>query len=126
MSDVWSAVEQDAEISGRGNRMINPANLLTTSDLEKPTTAPCGEPTEGNGDAAPKKKRACKNCTCGLAKLEAEEVASEAEASSTAGAKSACGNVSILPSFIQITFFTESGSTYRSHLKIKQFIISSS
>ncbi|VDN15120.1 unnamed protein product [Dibothriocephalus latus] len=60
--------------------------MLTPADLDKPATAPCGEPTEG----AQKKKRACKNCTCGLAEQEAqEEVAGQKGATV---AKSACGN----------------------------------
>jgi hypothetical protein len=47
---------------------IDPDTLLTTSDLEK--RAEC-EPLNG---APRRRKRACKNCTCGLAELEAEEM----------------------------------------------------
>ncbi|EUB62290.1 Anamorsin -like protein [Echinococcus granulosus] len=81
--DVWSAVEAE-----EGGNLIDTEKLLIESDLQKPVTAPCGEPSEGGV----RKKRACKNCTCGLAELEAVEAAAEAEKANTAGAKSACGN----------------------------------
>lgn len=84
--DVWDAVEAE-----EGARLVNTEKLLTATDLAPPSVAPCGEPTNASGGV--RKKRACKNCTCGLAKLEAEEAAAEAEKAGTAGAKSACGNV---------------------------------
>ncbi|KAL5962242.1 hypothetical protein TSMEX_010018 [Taenia solium] len=77
--DVWNAVEAE-----EGGNLINTEKLLLESDLQKPITAPCGEPSVGGA----RKRRACKNCTCGLAELEA----AEAEKANTAGAKSACGN----------------------------------
>ncbi|VDD79406.1 unnamed protein product [Mesocestoides corti] len=82
--DVWKAVESEEG----GGKLINTEELLTAADLQKPATAPCGEPTNDSS----RKKRACKNCTCGLAKLEAEEAARDAEKSDTAAVKSACGN----------------------------------
>lgn len=88
--DIWDAVED--EEGQRGAKLVNTDKLLTATDLAPPAVAPCGEPTAVTG--AVKKKRACKNCTCGLAKLEAEEAAAEAEKTGTAGVKSACGNVS--------------------------------
>ncbi|KAI0081676.1 DUF689-domain-containing protein [Panus rudis PR-1116 ss-1] len=48
---------------------INPETLLTDADRQKP--AAC-EPVNAN---APRRKKACKGCTCGLAELEAEELA---------------------------------------------------
>ncbi|VUZ50825.1 unnamed protein product [Hymenolepis diminuta] len=83
--DLWDAVEAE-----EGARLVNTEKLLTATDLAPPSVAPCGEPTIASGGV--RKKRACKNCTCGLAKLEAEEAAAEAERAGTAGAKSACGN----------------------------------
>ena|ERR1700761_2050179 len=49
--------------------IIDPESLLTAGDREKPE--PTCEPTS-NG--APRRKKACKNCTCGLAELEEEEL----------------------------------------------------
>ncbi|VDL95477.1 unnamed protein product [Schistocephalus solidus] len=88
LDDVWNAVENDAA-GGRSDSLINTRQLLTAVDLDKPPTAPCGEPTAAASTASAPKKRACKNCTCGLAELEAKEAT---EAKDTAGAKSACGN----------------------------------
>ncbi|VDN96068.1 unnamed protein product [Rodentolepis nana] len=83
--DIWDAVEGE-----EGASLVNTEELLTATDLAPPPVAPCGEPTAASGGV--KKKRACKNCTCGLAKLEAEEAAAEAEKAATAGVKSSCGN----------------------------------
>lgn len=48
---------------------IDPESLLTAADRERPI--PTCEPVNPNG---PRRKKACKNCTCGLAELEAEEL----------------------------------------------------
>lgn len=47
---------------------IDPESLLTAADRERPI--PTCEPVNVNG---PRRKKACKGCTCGLAELEAEE-----------------------------------------------------
>ncbi|KAF8605493.1 DUF689-domain-containing protein [Ceratobasidium sp. AG-I] len=47
---------------------IDPDSLLTAADRERPIPT-CEPPTEG----APRRKRACKGCTCGLAEVEAAE-----------------------------------------------------
>ncbi|BHF76016.1 Anamorsin [Sparganum proliferum] len=88
LGEVWDAVENDVA-GGRTDSLINTRQLLTAADLDKPPTAPCGEPTAVASTTGAPKKRACKNCTCGLAELESKEAA---EAKDTAGAKSACGN----------------------------------
>lgn len=48
---------------------IDAESLLTTADRERPAVC---EPVSAS---APRRKKACKNCTCGLAELEAEELA---------------------------------------------------
>ncbi|KAI0750785.1 DUF689-domain-containing protein [Daedaleopsis nitida] len=48
---------------------IDAESLLTAADRERP--AACEPAARG----APRRKKACKNCTCGLAELEAEELA---------------------------------------------------
>ncbi|KAE9406014.1 DUF689-domain-containing protein [Gymnopus androsaceus JB14] len=48
---------------------IDPDALLTDADKARPI--PTCEPAS---ESAPRRKRACKNCTCGLAELEAEEL----------------------------------------------------
>ncbi|KAF7983899.1 hypothetical protein HWV62_18264 [Athelia sp. TMB] len=47
---------------------IDAESLLTPADRERPV--PTCEPVNANG---PRRKKACKNCSCGLAELEAEE-----------------------------------------------------
>ncbi|KAB5592098.1 Fe-S cluster assembly protein DRE2 [Ceratobasidium theobromae] len=47
---------------------IDPDSLLTAMDRERPVPT-CEPQTEG----APRRKRACKGCTCGLAEIEAAE-----------------------------------------------------
>ena len=49
---------------------IDAESLLTDADRQRPV--PVCEPVNKN---APRRKKACKNCTCGLAELEAEELA---------------------------------------------------
>lgn len=48
---------------------IDPDALLTDADKARPI--PTCEPVTGS---TPRRKRACKNCSCGLAELEAEEL----------------------------------------------------
>lgn len=48
---------------------IDAESLLTAADRERPAVC---EPVSAG---APRRKKACKNCTCGLAELEAEELA---------------------------------------------------
>ncbi|KAG5443956.1 Anamorsin [Clonorchis sinensis] len=80
---AWDAV--DAEVSN--GDMINTDSLLKPTDLAKPT--PCGQAT--TNVAGQPKKRACKNCTCGLAEEEAKADA-EGKSVNSAAAKSSCGN----------------------------------
>ncbi|KAF8592611.1 DUF689-domain-containing protein [Ramaria rubella] len=54
-------------ISSPATPSIDPENLLTPEDRAHPV--PCEPMTKG----APRRKKACKGCTCGLAELEEEE-----------------------------------------------------
>lgn len=49
---------------------IDAESLLTAADRERPTPT-CEPVTKGS---APRRKKACKGCTCGLAELEADEL----------------------------------------------------
>ncbi|KAI0687211.1 cytokine-induced anti-apoptosis inhibitor 1, Fe-S biogenesis-domain-containing protein [Cytidiella melzeri] len=49
---------------------IDPESLLTDADRQRPVPT-CEPAVKG----IPRRKKACKNCTCGLAELEAEELA---------------------------------------------------
>jgi len=66
--------------TSKASDLIDEDSLLTEEDKTRPAVvADCGTET---------KKRACKNCTCGLAEQEAEGQAD------TAAVKSSCGSVS--------------------------------
>ncbi|CAH8641738.1 unnamed protein product [Schistosoma bovis] len=82
-SDVEAAWENVDNTSDANGNIINTNALLQKSDLKTPL-AVCGKDPATDSDG--KKKRACKNCTCGLAEIEAaEEVKSDVPISS-------CGN----------------------------------
>jgi len=61
------------EITSTPSEAINPNDLLEPSDLERPTPKTC-EPAD---PSKPRKKKACKGCTCGLAELEMAELLAE-------------------------------------------------
>lgn len=57
-------------LSSPSTPAIDAESLLTPADRARPV--PTCEPFTGDG-AAPRRKKACKGCSCGLAELEAEE-----------------------------------------------------
>ena len=68
------------------NDLIDENALLEEEDLKKPEPMVCGVPSDGEA----KKRRACKNCTCGLA----EQLESETASQAANQVKSSCGSVS--------------------------------
>lgn len=56
-------------LSSSATPQIDADSLLTPADKQRPE--PVCEPTDGS---KPRRKKACKNCTCGLAEAEEEEV----------------------------------------------------
>ncbi|XP_072278828.1 anamorsin isoform X2 [Pyxicephalus adspersus] len=66
--------------------LLDSDELLDEDDLKKPL--PSTLRASGCGDNAEKKRKACKNCTCGLA----EELEEEKRSSAPKPAPSACGN----------------------------------
>ncbi|KAM5263061.1 anamorsin isoform 2-T2 [Ctenodactylus gundi] len=80
---LWTLSANDMEDEGMD--LIDSDELLDAEDLKKPDPASLRAASCGEG----KKRKACKNCTCGLAE-ELEKEKSEAKKSSQP--KSACGN----------------------------------
>ncbi|KAI6182727.1 Anamorsin-like protein [Aphelenchoides bicaudatus] len=69
--------------------IINEEALITEEDMKKPTSSELSCVPDEN---AQKKRRACKNCTCGLAEQEAVNEPVEP-------AKSGCGNCALGDAF---------------------------
>ncbi|XP_045674448.1 anamorsin [Phyllostomus hastatus] len=80
---LWTLSANDMEDESAD--LIDSDELLDPEDLKKPDPASLRAPACGEG----KKRKACKNCTCGLAE-ELEREKSAAQTSSQP--KSACGN----------------------------------
>ncbi|KAL1439731.1 hypothetical protein MTO96_009595 [Rhipicephalus appendiculatus] len=86
---IWSLSAQDM-LDGDED-LVDPDQLITEEDFKKP------DPSDLKGKSPPmttcggeKKRRACKNCTCGLAEELDREAA--AKAAATQQPKSSCGN----------------------------------
>lgn len=80
---LWTLSANDMEDDSLD--LIDSDELLDPEDLKKPDPASLRAPSCGEG----KKKKACKNCTCGLAEELEKEKSSEQMSSQP---KSACGN----------------------------------
>ncbi|THD20080.1 Anamorsin [Fasciola hepatica] len=85
VDDIWASV--DAGGGAKPDDMINTDDLLEPDD--RANAAACGKEAANPNAQVPKKKRACKNCTCGLAEQVNEEEQAE---KATYGVKSSCGN----------------------------------
>ncbi|KAJ8248835.1 hypothetical protein GJAV_G00228250 [Gymnothorax javanicus] len=84
-ASLWTLSANDME--DEDVDLIDSDALLDADDLKKPDPASLKAPKCGEG--APKKKKACKNCTCGLAEELDQENASAKKGSQP---KSACGS----------------------------------
>lgn len=78
--------------------LVSDANLLEEEDRVKPMgydaySAACGPSAVETGSSQPAKKKACKNCTCGLKEEEEQASDSAAVQPDTTNAKSSCGSV---------------------------------
>lgn len=74
------------------DRSIDEDSLLLDEDKAKQNTEACGD---GNSASKTTKKRACKNCTCGLAEKEA----TSGKVDTNMASKSSCGNCSLGDAF---------------------------
>ncbi|KAL3235377.1 hypothetical protein MRX96_048343 [Rhipicephalus microplus] len=79
---IWSLSAQDM-LDGEVD-LVDPDQLITEEDFKKP------DPSDLKACGGEKKRRACKNCTCGLAEELDREAAAKAAASQQQ--KSSCGN----------------------------------
>lgn len=85
------------------NNLIDDSSLLKEEDLVKPV----GGAGEGEECGPKAKKKACKNCSCGLKEIEEAEAAEkkqEQEVLDTTNVKSSCGSVRKGSMYIFINF----------------------
>lgn len=78
------------KISGDDEELIDEEDLLDELDKQKP------DPAGLRVCSTTGKRKACKNCSCGLAEELESEKSSKAAAAASENAKSSCGNVSIM------------------------------
>lgn len=79
--------------------LIDDSSLLKEEDFVKSSAATGLESAGGGEECGPQaKKKACKNCSCGLKEVEEQEAASSSENTviDTINAKSSCGSVRTL------------------------------
>ncbi|KAH8924258.1 DUF689-domain-containing protein [Atractiella rhizophila] len=87
-SALWSFTTTTST-NGNGDGLIDESSLLTSSDLARPAKEEACEPR--------RRKKACKNCTCGLRELEIELEEDDlnekkVEQLRSGGVTSSCGN----------------------------------
>lgn len=82
---VWKLDQEDIQ----EDDLINTDDLLDDLDLKKPVLS---ESKFDCGTSASGKKKACKNCTCGLAEELENEASNKQKKNTQAQVKSACGS----------------------------------
>lgn len=82
------------KISGDDEELIDEEDLLDEVDKQKP------DPAGLRVCSTTGKRKACKNCSCGLAEELESEKSSKAAAAASENAKSSCGNVRIIALFM--------------------------
>lgn len=85
------------KISGDDEELIDEEDLLDEVDKQKP------DPAGLRVCSTTGKRKACKNCSCGLAEELESEKSSKAAAAASENAKSSCGNVRIINRFVYVS-----------------------
>ncbi|CAN7992189.1 unnamed protein product [Ixodes hexagonus] len=84
VNKIWSLSAQD--MLDKDVELVDPDQLISEEDFKKPDPSTLKEVTCPTACGGEKKRKACKNCTCGLA----EEL--DKEAAAKVQPKSSCGN----------------------------------
>lgn len=82
INNSWASAEN-------GTDLIDENDLLDDTVVASSSQFDCGSSADTTG-----KRRACKNCSCGLAEMEAAEEANQVQQPTEPKPKSACGNCS--------------------------------
>ncbi|KAN0063406.1 electron carrier [Thecaphora frezii] len=69
---LWATQPASSSSAASGSGLIDPTSLLTAEDYVAPTAVK--RPDCDVGPGAPRKKKACKGCTCGLKELQEAEM----------------------------------------------------
>lgn len=86
-------VIQEPEVSADeddDDELIDEDTLLDDDEKRRPSVE-CGIPTNEDGTVIKKKKKACKDCSCGLKEMEEQETSVTIKPATT-NVKSSCGN----------------------------------
>lgn len=83
--DVFSKLVDEGPV--KTDKLLNEDEILTEEDKKKPDVS-CGP----SNDSGSKPKKACANCTCGLAEELENEAKEKISSKQDAPAKSSCGS----------------------------------